>query len=71
MTEITATEIDWGSDLHRKLIAEKARLRDEWRKSPSALEEVRQMASAPQVTWEGAFSPAPQPKKLRIYVWKS
>ncbi|MEO5915732.1 MAG: hypothetical protein ABIS50_15970 [Luteolibacter sp.] len=69
MEEVPVIETEWGSELHRRLIAEKARLRMEWRESPGALEDVRQMAIAPPLQWDGIAVPAKSTRKTPIYLW--
>lgn len=69
MEDVPVIETEWGGEMHRKLIAEKARLRVEWRGSPGAMEDVRQMADAPPLRWEGVVIPGVKRKKTPIYLW--
>ena len=70
MDDIPVIETEWGSNLHRKLIEEKARLRMEWRDSPAAFEDVRLLAEAPPLRWEGVIAPAQKSTgKTPIHVW--
>ena len=69
MEDVPMIETEWGSERHRELIAEKARLRLEWRGSPGALEDVRRMALASPLRWEGVVIPAGKRKKTPIYLW--
>jgi hypothetical protein len=71
MEDVPVIETEWGSELHRGLIAEKARLRMEWRESPGALEDVRRMVKAPALRWEGIVVPTKRTRKTPIYLWTS
>lgn len=69
MDGVPQIETEWGSELHLPLIAEKARLRQEGRDSPEAMEDVRRMAAAPPLRWEGVFTPKQKTGKMKMYVW--
>jgi len=70
MEGIEVIETEWGSPLHRELIAHKATLRAEWMKSDEAAEEGRRMLDAPKLEWERVIQPRPRRKKIPIYTWQ-
>lgn len=71
MEEVPIIETEWGGELHRELIAEKAQLRLEWRGSPGAIEDLRRMSVARPSRWEGIVIPAVKRKKTPIHRWTS
>ena len=73
MEDIEVIETEWGSELHKRLIAEKHAARVEYRNSPEAWEEARRMKEAEPLTidWTLALKPKPLTKKVPIYQWNA
>ena len=71
MDGIEVIETDWGSDLHRRLIAEKHAARVAYRDSPEAWEEARLMKEAGplMIDWSSVHQGKPPTRKTPIYVW--
>ncbi len=71
MDGIEVIETEWGSELHRELIALEARARVEWRNSPEAREEMRRLREAGplEIDWSSARDRKPVTKKVPIHVW--
>ncbi len=69
MDGIEVIETEWGSELHRELIALEAKARVEWRNSPEAREEMRRLREAPPLEWQGITTPARAARKTPIYHW--
>lgn len=71
MDGIETIETEWGSELHRQLIALEAKARVEWRNSPEAREEMRRLREAGplEIDWSSVFRQKPPTKKVPIYVW--
>jgi hypothetical protein len=70
MDEIEVIETEWGSPLHRELIAHKARLRAEWMRSPEAAEEALKLKNAPRLEWERVVPLKQFQKRIPVYVWR-
>lgn len=51
MDDIEVIETEWGSELHRRLIAEEHAQRIAWRNSPEALEEMKRLREAGPLEW--------------------
>lgn len=71
MDDIEVIETEWGSELHRRLIAEEHAQRVAWRNSPEALEEMKRLREAGplQIDWSSALRKRPVTKKVPIYRW--
>jgi hypothetical protein len=71
MEGIEVIETEWGSELHKRLIAEKHAARVAYRDSPEAWEEARQMKEAEplEIDWSSALRPKAPTKKVLIYKW--
>jgi len=69
--DIEVIETEWGSELHKRLVAEEHAARVAWRKSPEAWEEARQMEEAGplKIDWSSAHRQRPITKKIPIYQW--
>jgi hypothetical protein len=65
---IEVIETEWGSELHKRLVAEEHAARVAWRNSPEAWEEARQMMEAGPLTWGRVIYPEKR-KKTPIYKW--
>ena len=68
MEGIEVIETEWGSELHKRLIAEKHAARVAYRDSPEAWEEARKMKEAEPLTWGRVIYPEKR-KKTPIYQW--
>ena len=68
MDGIEVIETEWGSELHRQLIAEKQAARVAYRESPEAWEEYRRLLAAPKLEWQGVVYPR-RPKTVPVYQW--
>lgn len=68
MDGIKVIETEWGSDLHRRLIAEEHAERVAWRNSPEAWEQARRMKEAGPLEWGRVIYPVKR-KKTPIYRW--
>jgi hypothetical protein len=68
---IEVIETEWGSELHKRLVAEEHAARVAWRNSPEAWEEARQMMEAGplKIDWSSALRQKPITKKIPIYRW--
>lgn len=73
MEDIEVIETEWGSELHKRLIAEKHAARVAYRNSPEAWEEARLMKEAEPLTidWTLALKPKSPTKKVPIYRWNA
>lgn len=71
MDDIEVIEIEWGSELHRRLIAEEHAQRIAWRNSPEAIEEMKRLQEAGplEIDWSSALRKRPVTKKVPIYQW--
>jgi hypothetical protein len=71
MDGIEVIETEWGSELHKRLIAEKHAARVAYRNSPEAREEARQMMEAGplRIDWSTALRKKSPTKKTPIYRW--
>ena len=71
MEGIEVIETEWGSELHKRLIAEEHAARVAWRNSPEAWEQARQMKEAGplRIDWSLALRPKTPTKKTPIYQW--
>lgn len=71
MNEIEVIETEWGSELHKQLIAEEHAARVAYRNSPEAWEEARRMKEAGPLTidWTLALHKKAHTRKTPIYVW--
>lgn len=71
MDDIEVIETEWGSELHRRLIAEEHAQRIAWRNSPEALEEMKRLREAGplEIDWSSALRKRPVTKKVPIYRW--
>lgn len=71
MDDIEVIETEWGSELHRRLIAEEHDQRIAWRNSPEALEEMKRLREAGplEIDWSSALRKRPVTKKVPIYQW--
>ena len=71
MDEIEVIETEWGSELHKRLIAEKHAARVAYRNSPEAWEDLRRMQEAGplEINWSSALHPKAPTKKTPIYRW--
>ncbi len=71
MDGIEVIETEWGSELHRRLIAEKHAARVAYRDSPEAWEEARLMKEAGplRIDWSSVRQGKPATRKTPIYVW--
>lgn len=65
---IEVIETEWGSELHKRLVAEEHAARVAWRNSPEAWEEARQMMEAGPLKWGRVIYPEKR-KKTPIYKW--
>lgn len=68
MEGIEVIETEWGSELHKRLIAEKHAARVAYRDSPEAWEEARRMKEAGPLEWGRVIYPEKR-KKTPIYKW--
>ena len=68
MDGIEVIETEWGSELHRRLIAEKHAARVGYRNSPEAWEELRELQDAPRLEWQRVI-PAKRARTVPIYRW--
>jgi hypothetical protein len=68
MDGIEVIETEWGSELHKRLVAEEHAARVTWRNSPEAWEEARRMQEAGPLEWGRVIYPAKR-KKTPIYKW--
>lgn len=66
--DIEVIETEWGSELHKRLVAEEHAARVAWRNSPEAWEEARQMQEAGPLKWGRVIFPEKR-KKTPIYKW--
>ena len=57
MESIEVIETEWGSELHKRLIAEKHAARVAYRDSPEAWEEARRMKEAGPLEWGRVIYP--------------
>lgn len=71
MQGIEVIETEWGSELHRRLVAEEHAARVAYRNSPEAWEQARRMKEAPplEIDWSSALRRKPVTKKVPIYQW--
>lgn len=71
MDDIEVIETEWGSELHRRLIAEEHAQRIAWRNSPEAIEEMKRLREAGplEIDWSSALRKRPVTKKVPIYQW--
>ena len=72
MEGIEVIETEWGSPLHRELIALEEQARVEWRNSPEAIEEMHELALASKKPM-GPLEIAPRPEmplNLPVHVWE-
>lgn len=71
MDGIEVIETEWGSELHKRLIAEKHAARVAYRNSPEAWEEARRMKEAEplRIDWSSVRRGNPRTRKTPIYVW--
>jgi hypothetical protein len=71
MDGIKVIETEWGSELHRRLIAQEHAERVAWRNSPEAWEQARRMKEAGplRIDWSTAIVRKPITKKVPIYQW--
>lgn len=71
MDGIKVIETEWGSDLHRRLVAEEHAARVAWRNSPEAWEQARRMKEAGplRIDWSSALKRKQVTKKVPIYRW--
>ena len=71
MDDIEVIETEWGSELHRRLIAEEHAQRIAWRNSPEAIEEMKRLRDAGplEIDWSSALRKRPVTKKVPIYQW--
>jgi hypothetical protein len=71
MEGIEVIETEWGSELHRRLVAEEHAARVAYRNSPEAWEQARRMREAPplKIDWSSALRRKPVTKKVPIYQW--
>jgi hypothetical protein len=65
---IEVIETEWGSELHKRLVAEKHAARVAYRNSPEAWEEARRMKEAGPLQWGRIIFPDKR-KKTPIYKW--
>jgi hypothetical protein len=68
MEGIEVIETEWGSELHRRLVAEEHAARVAYRNSPEAWEQARRMKEAPPLEWGRVIYPVKR-KKTPIYQW--
>lgn len=68
MDGIEVIETEWGSELHRRLIAEKHAARVAYRDSPEAWEQHQELLDAPRLEWQGVI-PAKKARTVPIYRW--
>ena len=68
MDDIEVIETEWGSELHRRLIAEEHAQRIAWRNSPEAIEEMKRLREAGPLEWGRVIHPIKR-KKTPIYRW--
>lgn len=69
MKGIEAIDTEWGSELHRRLIAEKHAARVAYRDSAEAWERARRMQESEPLEWGRVIYPDKR-KKTPIYQWK-
>jgi len=71
MDGIEVIETEWGSELHRRLIAEEHAERIAYRNSPEALEEIRRIREAGplEIDWSSALHQKAVTRKVPIYQW--
>ena len=68
MEGIEVIETEWGSELHRRLVAEEHAARVAYRNSPEAWEQARRMREAGPLEWGRVIYPVKR-KKTPIYQW--